>query len=54
MRAGIMSKLAHNRATCPLFDTDRFRRHIESAYIMMWDRFQRGEPAASLSVPGSV
>jgi predicted O-linked N-acetylglucosamine transferase (SPINDLY family) len=52
LRAGIKSKLARNRATCPLFDTDRFRRHIESAYIMMWDRFQRGEPAASLSVPG--
>ena len=52
LRAGIKSTLARNRATCPLFDTDRFRGHIESAYIMMWERFQRGEPAANLSVPG--
>lgn len=38
------SKLAKNRATCALFDTDRFRRHIESAYIAMWERAERGEP----------
>lgn len=52
LRAGIKSRLARSRATCPLFDTDRFRRHMESAYTMMWERVQRGEPAASLSVPG--
>ena len=23
--------------TCALFDIDRFRRHIESAYTMTWD-----------------
>src|SRR5207244_3040228 len=28
----IREKLARNRDTHPLFDTDRFRRHIEAAY----------------------
>ena len=36
-------KLAQTRATCPLFDTDRFRRHIEAAYHTMWDIWRRGE-----------
>jgi protein O-GlcNAc transferase len=46
----IRAKLAQNRATAPLFDTDRFRRHIESAYETMWERYQRGEPPASFAV----
>ena len=49
--AGIKAKLARNRSTHPLFDTDRFRRHIEAAYITMWERYQRGEPPASFAVP---
>lgn len=53
LRAGIQSRLARNRAICPLFDTDRFRRHMESAYIMMWERYQHGVPATSFAVPGS-
>ena len=48
--AEIRSRLAHNRATHPLFDTDRFRRHIESAYVTMWERYQRGEPPESFAV----
>lgn len=47
----IKAKLARNRATHPLFDTDRFRRHIEAAYVTMWERCQRGEPPASFAVP---
>jgi predicted O-linked N-acetylglucosamine transferase (SPINDLY family) len=43
-------RLAQNRATCSLFDTDRFRRHIESAYTTMWELQQRGERPASFSV----
>ena len=35
MLAAIRAKLARNRQTFPLFDTDRFRRHIESAYVEM-------------------
>jgi predicted O-linked N-acetylglucosamine transferase (SPINDLY family) len=46
----IRQKLAHNRAVAPLFDTDRFRRHIERAYVEMWERNQRGESPDSLQV----
>jgi len=48
--ADIKLKLARNRETYPLFDTDRFRRHIEAAYVTMWERYQRGELAASFAV----
>ena len=48
--ASIRAKLARNRTTMPLFDTERFRRHIESAYAIMWERNQRGEPPASFAV----
>jgi predicted O-linked N-acetylglucosamine transferase (SPINDLY family) len=47
---GLRHRLAQNRATCPLFDTDRFRRHIESAYTTMWELQQRGESPRSFSV----
>ena len=49
--AGIRARLARNRATHPLFDTDRFRRHIEAAYTVMWERAQRGQPPASFQCP---
>jgi len=48
--AAIRAKLARDRTTCPLFDTDRFRRHIEAAYTTMHQRHMRGEPPASFSV----
>ncbi len=47
----IRDKLARNRSTYPLFNTDRFRQHIEAAYTMMWERYQRGESPASFAVP---
>lgn len=47
---GIRTQLAHNRMTHPLFDTDRFCRHIESAYITMWERYQRDESPTSFTV----
>jgi len=49
--ADIKARLAQNRATYPLFNTDRFRRHIEAAYVTMWERGQRGEPPAGFAVP---
>ena len=33
-----------------LFDTDRLRPHIESAYVTMWERYQRGESPESFAV----
>lgn len=46
----IRSRLARARTTCSLFDTDRFRRHIEAAYLTMWKRYQRGEPPTGFAV----
>jgi predicted O-linked N-acetylglucosamine transferase (SPINDLY family) len=48
--ANIRRKLEQNRKTHPLFDTDRFRRHIEAAYTQMWDIWQRGESPRSFGV----
>jgi predicted O-linked N-acetylglucosamine transferase (SPINDLY family) len=46
----IRARLAQNRHTHSLFNTDRFRRHIEAAYTTMWERYQRGEPPESFAV----
>ncbi|TAL04123.1 MAG: hypothetical protein EPO03_10490, partial [Porticoccaceae bacterium] len=46
----IRTRLARNRGTCPLFATDRFRRHLESAYVTLWERLRRGEMPATFSV----
>jgi len=50
MLSDMKARLARNRTTHPLFDTDRFRRHIESAYVTMWERVQRGELPESFAV----
>lgn len=44
------AKLAANRLTQPLFDTDRFRRHLEAAYETMWRRYQDGKAPASFTL----
>jgi predicted O-linked N-acetylglucosamine transferase (SPINDLY family) len=46
----IKAKLVHNRDTYPLFDTVRFTRHIESAYVTMWQRYQRREGPQAFAV----
>ena len=46
----LRAKLARNRSTEPLFDTDRFRRHIESAYLAMWEIGQRGGQPRAFAV----
>jgi protein O-GlcNAc transferase len=48
--AAIKDKLLRNRDICPLFDTARFTRHLEAAYITMWQRYHRGEPPAAFAV----
>jgi protein O-GlcNAc transferase len=48
--AALKAKLAHNRGTYPLFDTKRFARHIEAAYVTMWERLQRGEAPKAFAV----
>ena len=46
----VRAKLARNRTSYPLFDTDRFRRHIEFAYATMRERVERGEPPSRFIV----
>jgi predicted O-linked N-acetylglucosamine transferase (SPINDLY family) len=46
----ITGRLRRNRDNSRVFDTDRFCRHIERAYVGMWERWQRGEGPASFSV----
>ncbi|MBW0004110.1 MAG: tetratricopeptide repeat protein [Hyphomicrobiales bacterium] len=43
-------RLEKNRLTAPLFDTDRFRAHLEQAYLTMLDIERRGEAPRSFSV----
>jgi predicted O-linked N-acetylglucosamine transferase (SPINDLY family) len=38
----IKDKLVDNLATAPLYDTQLFARHLESAYLSMYDRYQNG------------
>ena len=49
--SSIKDKLAQNRLTTPLFDTQLFTRHIESAYTAMYERYQAGLPLDHLHVP---
>ncbi len=46
----LREKIAYNRLSTPLFDTGRFRRHIESAYATMREISRRGESPRSFSV----
>lgn len=46
----LKQKLAANRLSCPLFDTDLFRRNIEAAYTAMAEAAKRGEAPASFAV----
>jgi protein O-GlcNAc transferase len=48
--AGIKARLADQRLRCPLFDTERFTRHIEAALTTIWERHQRGEAPQSFAV----
>lgn len=38
----IKDKLVNNLATAPLYNTPLFTRHLESAYVEMYDRYQNG------------
>jgi predicted O-linked N-acetylglucosamine transferase (SPINDLY family) len=52
--ADVKARLGRNLATSPLFDTDRFRRHIEAAYATMWERRQRGERPRGFAIAPSA
>jgi predicted O-linked N-acetylglucosamine transferase (SPINDLY family) len=46
----LRDKLAQNKQSCALFDTDRFRKHIEAAFSTMWERWLAGEKPQTFSV----
>jgi len=48
--AALKLKLSTQVATTPLFDTDLFRSHIEAAFTVAWERYQRGESPAAFDV----
>jgi predicted O-linked N-acetylglucosamine transferase (SPINDLY family) len=43
-------KLARNRDSCALFDTARFTRHLEAAFVRMVERRRAGLPPESFAV----
>jgi predicted O-linked N-acetylglucosamine transferase (SPINDLY family) len=47
----IKKKLSDNRLTTPLFDTPRFARHIEAAYLAMYERYHHDLPPDHIAVP---
>jgi predicted O-linked N-acetylglucosamine transferase (SPINDLY family) len=49
--SSLKARLAQNRNTSPLFDTKRFARYVEAAYVTMWERHRRGEPPIRFAVP---
>lgn len=49
-RSRMRASLVEGRSSLPLFDTDRFRRHLERAYLAMWERHLRGEPPEGFAV----
>jgi predicted O-linked N-acetylglucosamine transferase (SPINDLY family) len=46
----VRAKLAANRATEPLFDVNRFARHLGAAFVRMWERHRAGEAARGFEV----
>jgi predicted O-linked N-acetylglucosamine transferase (SPINDLY family) len=48
--AAMRHHLAAARATAPLFDIDRRRREIETAYRLMWELHQRGEAPRTMTI----
>jgi len=46
----LRGKLQQNREKSPLFDTNAYRLHMESAYRTMWELCERGESPANFAV----
>ena len=44
------ARLAARRAVCPLFDTNRYCRHLEMAYTLMWRHYQGGVPPQPITI----
>ena len=51
--AALKARLTRNRLTHPLFDIDRYRRHLETAYVTMVEQQRQGKPRQGFSVQAS-
>jgi protein O-GlcNAc transferase len=49
--AELRERLARQRDGAPLFDTERYCRQLEAAYVVMAERQRRGEPPTHFNVP---
>ena len=43
-------RLQQNRETSPLFNTNAYRQHLESAYRTMWESYEKGEAPTHFAV----
>jgi protein O-GlcNAc transferase len=50
MRAKFTRRLTDNKLKCPLFDSVRFCQNLETAYTLMWERWQHRERPARFAV----
>ena len=48
--AAVKARVEHNRGSCALFDTARYTRHLEAAYLRMWQRQRSGEAPAHFAL----
>jgi len=46
----LRTRLVENRMTCALFDTERYARNLETAYVEMWRRCRDGRPTDHIVV----
>ena len=49
--AKIRKKLAHNRLSAPLFDTETYTKNLEKAYTHTYWRYTDGLPPAEFKIP---
>jgi predicted O-linked N-acetylglucosamine transferase (SPINDLY family) len=49
----LRERLRANRLTCPLFDSTKFTRNLESLYARIWERHLAGEKPASIDLASS-
>ncbi len=51
---GLKERLLAARTTSPLFDSERYTRHLEALYVQMWRRRVAGLAPAMLDITGEV
>jgi predicted O-linked N-acetylglucosamine transferase (SPINDLY family) len=52
--AALRAKLARDRLTTPLYDTEQYTRDLETAYAAMMERHMAGLPPDHVRVPGTT